>query len=138
MQGNSPAPEVWRSQQPLLECFLQWACSSVGRAPRSQRGGQGFEPPHVHHSKQTKRSTCGEALRGLESQNIGCIGFCIGLVLCVGLRVGYAVKFRHGCALHVQRRVRVSLRYPSVQNHRNKSAEKKAKTETKPSGLAKG
>jgi hypothetical protein len=34
---------------PLLECFLQWACSSVGRAPRSQRGGQGFEPPHVHH-----------------------------------------------------------------------------------------
>jgi hypothetical protein len=62
----------------------RWACSSVGRAPRSQRGGQGFEPPHVHHSKQTRRSTCGKRLRGLKLQNIGCIGFCIGLVLCVG------------------------------------------------------
>ncbi len=26
----------------------QWACSSVGRAPRSQRGGRRFEPGHVH------------------------------------------------------------------------------------------
>src|SRR5580658_6933642 len=96
MQGNSPAPEVWRSQQPLLECFLQWACSSVGRAPRSQRGGQGFEPPHVHHSKQTKRSTCGVVLRGLELQNIGCVGF--------------AVEFRHRFTEYVHTRMRVSLR----------------------------
>jgi hypothetical protein len=28
--------------------FLQWAASSVGRAPRSQRGGREFEPPAVH------------------------------------------------------------------------------------------
>jgi hypothetical protein len=28
---------------------LQWAASSVGRAPRSQRGGREFEPPAVHH-----------------------------------------------------------------------------------------
>ena len=26
-----------------------WGCSSIGRAPRSQRGGQGFESPHLHH-----------------------------------------------------------------------------------------
>jgi hypothetical protein len=25
-----------------------WAASSVGRAPRSQRGGRGFESPAVH------------------------------------------------------------------------------------------
>jgi hypothetical protein len=25
-------------------------CSSVGRAPRLQRGGQGFESPHLHHA----------------------------------------------------------------------------------------
>jgi hypothetical protein len=25
-----------------------WACSSVGRAPALQAGGQGFESPHVH------------------------------------------------------------------------------------------
>ena len=29
--------------------FRQWAASSVGRAPRSQRGGREFEPPAVHH-----------------------------------------------------------------------------------------
>ena len=27
----------------------QWAVSSAGRAPRSQRGGRGFESPTVHH-----------------------------------------------------------------------------------------
>src|SRR4026208_2052918 len=26
-----------------------WGCSSAGRAPRSHRGGQGFESPHLHH-----------------------------------------------------------------------------------------
>src|SRR3954469_8802284 len=42
--------------------FLQWAASSVGRAPRSQRGGREFEPPAVHqpslgcHAKVAHRS----------------------------------------------------------------------------------
>lgn len=27
------------------------ACSSAGRAPRSQRGGRRFDPDHVHHLK---------------------------------------------------------------------------------------
>src|SRR6516164_757390 len=27
-----------------------WASSSAGRAPRSQRGGRGFESPLVHHN----------------------------------------------------------------------------------------
>jgi hypothetical protein len=31
-------------------CVHQWAASSVGRAPRSQRGGQEFEPPAVHQN----------------------------------------------------------------------------------------
>lgn len=26
----------------------RWGCSSAGRAPRSHRGGQGFESPHLH------------------------------------------------------------------------------------------
>jgi hypothetical protein len=30
----------------------KWASSSVGRAPRSQRGGRGFESPAVHQSFQ--------------------------------------------------------------------------------------
>ncbi len=27
----------------------KWGCSSVGRAPALQAGGQGFESPHLHH-----------------------------------------------------------------------------------------
>jgi hypothetical protein len=27
---------------------IVWGCSSVGRAPRSQRGGQRFDPAHLH------------------------------------------------------------------------------------------
>ena len=29
--------------------FIAWVHSSVGRAPRSQRGGRGFESPWIHH-----------------------------------------------------------------------------------------
>src|SRR5690348_6320385 len=29
--------------------MMAWAASSVGRAPRSQRGGREFESPAVHH-----------------------------------------------------------------------------------------
>ena len=32
----------------LTAPHLEWAASSVGRAPRSQRGGREFEPPAVH------------------------------------------------------------------------------------------
>ncbi len=28
---------------------MVWGCSSVGRAPRSQRGGQRFDPAQLHH-----------------------------------------------------------------------------------------
>ena len=38
-----------RNPQTLLNWDSQWAASSVGRAPRSQRGGRGFEPHAVHH-----------------------------------------------------------------------------------------
>ena len=39
----------------------EWAASSAGRAPRSQRGGREFEPPAVHQSlfsalSRTRRS----------------------------------------------------------------------------------
>ncbi len=30
----------------------RWGCSSAGRAPRSHRGGQGFESPHLHQIPQ--------------------------------------------------------------------------------------
>ena len=34
-----------------------WGCSSVGRAPALQAGGQEFESPHLHHSKQKVLNT---------------------------------------------------------------------------------
>ena len=36
----------WRSK--LKNLFVSWGCSSAGRAPRSQRGGRGFESLHLH------------------------------------------------------------------------------------------
>ena len=32
-----------------LETIPLWGCSSVGRAPALQAGGQGFESLHLHH-----------------------------------------------------------------------------------------
>ena len=37
-----------------------WGCSSVGRAPALQAGGQGFESPHLH-SEARKRVSEAEA-----------------------------------------------------------------------------
>src|SRR5215472_2387495 len=35
--------------RPTCETVFGWGCSSVGRAPRSQRGGRRFDPDHLHH-----------------------------------------------------------------------------------------
>lgn len=35
--------------------LTRWGCSSAGRAPRSHRGGQGFESPHLHHPSLRRR-----------------------------------------------------------------------------------
>jgi hypothetical protein len=34
-----------------------WGCSSVGRAPALQAGGQEFESPHLHHNKNSELRT---------------------------------------------------------------------------------
>ena len=34
-----------------------WGCSSAGRAPALQAGGQEFDPPHLHHSGNEKDYT---------------------------------------------------------------------------------
>src|SRR6266516_3167405 len=39
-----------------------WGCSSAGRAPRSHRGGQGFESPHLHHSIRVSEPCCHRSL----------------------------------------------------------------------------
>ncbi len=37
--------------------MIIWGCSSVGRAPALQAGGQEFESPHLHHL--IIKSNCG-------------------------------------------------------------------------------
>ena len=32
-----------------------WGCSSAGRAPALQAGGQGFDSPHLHHGGMENR-----------------------------------------------------------------------------------
>ena len=47
------APDLLHSHPPSGGCgrlARSWGCSSAGRAPRSHRGGQGFESPHLHQS----------------------------------------------------------------------------------------
>src|ERR1700747_234606 len=51
MQRGNRASSVGRDQSALLNFKrCSWASSSAGRAPRSQRGGRGFESPLVHHN----------------------------------------------------------------------------------------
>jgi hypothetical protein len=68
---NEPRPVVWNSSchaarprrregpRATLRARFRaatprsWGCSSAGRAPRSHRGGQGFESPHLHHLPPT-------------------------------------------------------------------------------------
>ena len=42
------------------ERTLEWGCSSAGRAPALQAGGQGFDSLHLHHGeeKRTDGDTC--------------------------------------------------------------------------------
>ena len=53
-----------------------WGCSSAGRAPRSHRGGQGFESPHLHHPNPDyvvrARSGTPSARSSAEGQDVHC------------------------------------------------------------------
>ena len=48
--GSNPAPatNLWNLG---FRGSAYWGRSSVGRAPRLQRGGQGFESPRLHHTE---------------------------------------------------------------------------------------
>ena len=47
-----------------------WGCSSAGRAPALQAGGQEFDPPHLHHraSEDEETTTVARNLHGLVAQ----------------------------------------------------------------------
>ena len=49
-EGSSPSrPGLAPHASMALEFHRTWGGSSAGRAPRSHRGGQGFDPPPLHH-----------------------------------------------------------------------------------------
>ena len=80
-RGREQKPKGWRRDMNMISmrfaesCFLSfsvfsldifakedysilvrylWARGSAGRAPRSQRGGRGFEPLRVHHHERSR------------------------------------------------------------------------------------
>ena len=42
-------PDCFNGLDGTLAVKGPWGCSSVGRAPALQAGGQGFESPQLHH-----------------------------------------------------------------------------------------
>ena len=44
-------PSVWRAEA-NEEMDKIWGCSSAGRAPALQAGGQEFDPPHLHQTSK--------------------------------------------------------------------------------------
>jgi hypothetical protein len=49
IRGIAGEPLLHSAPVGVPRAALPWGCSSAGRAPRSHRGGQGFESPHLHH-----------------------------------------------------------------------------------------
>ena len=45
---------------------LKWGCSSVGRAPALQAGGQGFESLHLHEDNYFKQLSLRDSGRRVE------------------------------------------------------------------------
>ena len=43
-----------RKAKEKTERTLRWGCSSAGRAPALQAGGQEFDPPHLHHFREVE------------------------------------------------------------------------------------
>ena len=53
---------------------IPWGCSSVGRAPALQAGGQGFESPHLHeNSKESSLDSYLGSQRGKHACRNECI-----------------------------------------------------------------
>ena len=56
---------------PGLNRYLLRGCSSAGRAPALQAGGQGFEPPHLHFSF-FENSVVGHNVNKVNVSNFNC------------------------------------------------------------------
>lgn len=83
--GIAKPPRMWynticgliRSQRVLY--LLIRGCSSVGRAPRSQRGGHGFESHHLHQKIKDGFTLCilsGE-IGGGSTEALICLGISV-------------------------------------------------------------
>ena len=64
--------------QSFIIIELAWACSSAGRAPALQAGGQGFESPHVHQLNLVRPGGMGTLRTGHMGDTFGPKGFSSG------------------------------------------------------------
>ena len=46
-----------------------WGCSSAGRAPALQAGGQEFDPPHLHQTFLRLERLRGSGLKGTQAES---------------------------------------------------------------------
>ena len=62
--GENEARKRYRAANGMLREYYQtrwlkaqpWGCSSAGRAPALQAGGQEFDPPHLHQRDKERRT----------------------------------------------------------------------------------
>ena len=59
-EKNCPQPCQKQKEEQRKGYFqlfvLIWGCSSAGRAPALQAGGQEFDPPHLHQGRRDEKT----------------------------------------------------------------------------------
>ena len=87
-EGPAAVLESQGCQALVQRARRHWAASSAGRAPRSQRGGQEFDPPAVHQphagAPQRPAYTAGVTTRHRP------VGLMAAIALCLGMAPGPA------------------------------------------------
>ena len=62
--------QTWKREDFYSDALFIRGCSSAGRAPALQAGGQEFDPPHLHQraSEDEETTTVATKLHGLVAQ----------------------------------------------------------------------
>ena len=93
--------------------WLPWGCSSAGRAPRSHRGGQGFESPHLHH-----RGSVGQVVSPRVCKTL--VNDCGSSILPRPTSFSRARMGPFGASFHVMRAGRLPPRCPGPSSRRGR------------------
>ena len=112
----------WRRHGRAGGCQIEWGCSSVGRAPALQAGGQGFESLHLHCVYST-HSRCEHRKHSFLGHGITCQ--CIWIYNRLGMQAFHTVPNPNAlaslCTLKIAyRKYKISLTQ-KIQDIREKT-----------------